>query len=283
MNDFAAFILTHGRPNKVLTYNTLKKQGYTGKIYLIIDNEDKTADQYYKCFGDQVIMFDKKEIAETFDQGDTFNDRRAIVYARNASFKIAIELGIRYFIQLDDDYTAFSYKFNHEYEFLHRKILNLDRFFESFLEFYKSTNATSIAMAQNGDFLGGRESGFIKKLTLKRKCMNTFICDTKRPFQFIGRINEDVNTYTNLGGRGFLFLTVPNVAINQLSTQTNKGGMTDLYLDGGTYLKSFYSVMYSPSCVTITEMGQSHKRLHHKVNWNAAVPVILDEKYKKAI
>ncbi|HHV0077680.1 hypothetical protein [Escherichia coli] len=28
-DDFCAFILTHGRPDKVLTYRTLRRAGYT--------------------------------------------------------------------------------------------------------------------------------------------------------------------------------------------------------------------------------------------------------------
>ena len=43
---FAAFILTHGRPDNVLTYDSLKKAGYTGRIVLIIDNEDKNKEKY---------------------------------------------------------------------------------------------------------------------------------------------------------------------------------------------------------------------------------------------
>ena len=101
--DFAAFILTHGRPNNVITYKKLKSAGYTGKIYIVIDNEDKTKKDYYKKFGDKVIMFDKKDVAKTFDEADNFNDRRSIVYARNVCFSIAKDLGLKYFIQLDDD------------------------------------------------------------------------------------------------------------------------------------------------------------------------------------
>jgi len=40
--DFAVFILSHGRPNDVITYKTIIKQGYTGKIFIILDNEDNT-------------------------------------------------------------------------------------------------------------------------------------------------------------------------------------------------------------------------------------------------
>ena len=38
--DFVAFILTHGRADNVITYNTLRNHGYTGRIVLIIDDED---------------------------------------------------------------------------------------------------------------------------------------------------------------------------------------------------------------------------------------------------
>ena len=275
MNNFAVFILTHGRADKVVTYDSLKKAGYTGKIYLIIDDEDKQIQEYKDKFGENVIIFDKLAISKTFDTGDNFKDRRAIVYARNACFDIAKKIGVEYFIELDDDYTSFQYKFDKNLKYHERPIKSLDAIFKALLEFYKSNNALTVAMAQNGDFIGGRENVWATKINLHRKAMNTLICSTKRPFQFFGRINEDVNTYVNLGSKGNIFVTVPNVAITQRSTQKTAGGMTDIYLDGGTYLKSLYSVMYNPSCVKIAEMGHKHKRLHHKVFWNNAVPKIM--------
>lgn len=35
-NDFAVFILTHGRADNVVTVPAIKKAGYTGKIYFIM-------------------------------------------------------------------------------------------------------------------------------------------------------------------------------------------------------------------------------------------------------
>lgn len=280
--EFCALILTHGRPNKVFTYQTLLKSGYTGEIYLVVDNEDKHLAEYQEKYGkERVIIFDKKKVSKEIDNGDNFNDRRAIIYARNASFKIAEKLGFKYFIQLDDDYTAFNFKFDENNTFKETLIQNLDRTFKSLLDYYKSINVLSIAMAQNGDFIGGAKGGIAKGVKVKRKAMNSFICSTERPFKFIGRINEDVNTYTNLGNRGGIFFTIPLVSLIQKQTQSNKGGMTDLYLDSGTYVKSFYTVMYSPFCTTITEMGHKNKRLHHRVQWRNAVPMIIREKYKK--
>ncbi len=281
-NNFAAFILSHGRPDNVVTYQSLIKTGYTGKIYIIIDNEDKTSQEYYDRFGDKVIMFDKKKIAETIDEADNFDDRRSIVYARNACFNIAKDLGIKYFIQLDDDYTTFRFAANDKGDYItqNTSITNLDAIFTAMLNFYKNTDIHSIAMAQGGDFIGGENSRVFKE-KLARKCMNSFICSTDRPFQFDGRINEDVNTYTNKASIGYKFFTIASVRLEQKITQSNEGGMTDIYLDNGTYIKSFYTVIFYPSAVTISLMGNKNNRLHHRVNWNATTPMILDEKYKK--
>ena len=54
-----------------------------------------------------------------------------------------------------------------------------------------------------------------------------------------------------------------------------------MYLDSGTYVKSFYTVMYAPACACIRMMGTKHRRLHHSINWNAAVPKIISEQFKK--
>jgi len=279
--EFAVFILTHGRPRKVITYRTLRRQGYTGPIYLLVDNEDSTVAEYRELYGEQVIVFDKEAISHTFDEGDNFQDRRAVVYARNASFGIAAELGLSYFLMLDDDYTSFLFKFSADLEYREKPIKNLDRLFATVLTYYKSIPALTVALAQNGDFLGGEKSGMAAKVWAKRKAMNALFCSTHRPFQFFGRMNEDVNTYVTLGNRGELFLTVVNAAISHMQTQKTEGGMTGLYSDYGAYVKPFYSVMYAPSCVKIFQTGYRHIRIHHSIRWAHAVPCILSEEYCK--
>jgi len=280
-NNFAVFILTHGRPDRVLTFNTLKRNGYSGKIYIIIDDLDKTRDKYISNFGDKVIIFNKKEISKKFDTADNFSDMRAIVYARNACFEIAEKLNIKYFVQLDDDYVKFDWRFNANFDYCAHIARNIDDIFSAILEFYINTNIKSIALAQGGDFIGGSESNYSQKIKLSRKCMNSFFCSTDRPFKFLGRINEDVNTYTKTASTGELFFTANQVSLTQLQTQSNSGGMTDIYLDSGTYLKSFYSVIFHPSSVKVRLMGSKYKRLHHSVKWENTTPLILNEKYKK--
>lgn len=281
-NDFVAFILTHGRPEKVYTIDALKNAGYTGRIVLVIDNEDKTADQYYEKFGrENVVMFDKLKKSKEFDTIDIGRDRRAIVYARNACFDIAKDLGYKYFLELDDDYTNFRQRFIKDNgQFGSWYLKDFDAVVDCMIEFLETSGALTVAFAQTGDFIGGSGSKVFKD-KLARKAMNSFFCKTENKFDFIGRINEDVNTYVNLGSKGHLFFTVSDMSLDQTQTQANSGGMTELYLNAGTYVKSFFTVISNPSSVKLYTVGSSHKRIHHSIDWDVAVPKIISSHFKK--
>lgn len=280
------FILTHGRPDNVITYKTLLNCGYTGSIYLVVDNEDKALDQYINNFGvERIKIFDKKAMAYSVDEGNNFDERRTITHARNACFIIARKLEIEYFIQLDDDYKSFDFRIDitciEDKTGIHKPIKNINIIFDLMLTFYKSINALSIAFAQGGDFIGGLNNGKGSYRFSKRKCMNSFICSTEREFQFIGAMNEDVNTYVTLGSRGNLFFTIPFISLTQSATQGNDKGITDMYLKYGTYCKSFTTIMMQPSSTRVAMMNAKHIRLHHLIDWPTTVPVIIEEKYKK--
>jgi hypothetical protein len=281
--NFLAVIMTHGRPNIVHTYNALLKSGYTGPVCIVIDNEDKTAAEYKEKFGDMVYVFDKKKEAETTDVCDNFPHRKAIVYARNAAFRITKELGYRYFVQLDDDYTSFEYKSGKDHEFISSKrIKNLNHIFDLMIDYLILGDWDSIAMAQGGDFIAGK-NGYVKNaLKTKRKCMNTWICDIEKPLRFCGHMNEDASCYIVEGLRGKKFLTLFNLSITPVQTQAAAGGMTELYNANGTYVKTFYSILQAPSCVKINHMGHINPRIHHNVKWNNACPKIIRQEWKKA-
>jgi len=275
--DFAAFILTHGRAANVHTYFSLRRRGYTGPIYLVVDNEDASLDEYRAKF-ENVVVFDKAAVAKTTQNADNFPGYSGVViYARNACFDIARKLGVRYFIQLDDDYTDWWHRFDGENRFAGKPITDLNAVFIAMLKFYKATPFISFAMVQGGDMF----AGYAKFIQLFRKAMNTLMCSTDRPYAFTGRVNEDVNTYVSLGTQGYLFGTVNSVGIQHLPTQQQSGGMTQVYQDNGTYTKSFYTVLYAPASVRVEMMQSAHPRIHHRINWNATVPKIVPASLKK--
>lgn len=280
-NNFGVLILTHGRPDKVLTYQILRKHGYTGPIYLVVDDKDKTLSEYRDIYGKEVVVFSKTDYEGKFDIMDNVGDDRCVVYARNASFDIARSLGLDYFVMLDDDYGVFYFTLDDQLEYKNKIIHDLDYVFDLFVDYLKDTPLYSIAFAQGGDFIGGADGSHLKKIKPLRKCMNSFICATDRPYQFPGRINEDTNMYVIEGSRGKLFFTIVQIRLNQKETQSNSGGLTDIYLNLGTYVKSFYTVMLHPSSVKVSLMGTAEARLHHSISWEHTVPQIIREEHKK--
>ena len=282
--NFAIFILSHGRPDNVITYRTLRNCGYTGRIFIIVDDEDKTLSEYKEKFGDEVIVFSKKDYENKFDLMDNFQNNKVIVYARNACYDIARNLGLDYFFEYEDDYTNFQYRYIDKDSLRGKTIRKLDEVLNAMIDCLNQTKVDTIAFAQGGDFIGG--AGSFENNTFKRKAMNSFVFkvnrDPKEDMIFIGRMNDDVNTYLTQGKIGKLFFQITNINLVQLQTQSNSGGNTEAYKAFGTYVNSFYSVMAAPDCCKIDLMGRTDKRIHHKINWNNAVPKILDQKFKKA-
>ena len=287
-SDFAVFILTHGRAGNVLTYDSLRKCGYTGKIYLLVDDKDKQVQDYKKEFGDQVIVFDKQAAVDATDACDNYMRHNSVVFARNWNFRVAKQLGIKYFWQLDDDYIQFRWAMNNNQQYITRNVRTerLDDIIPACIRFMDDSGAKTVCFAQAGDFIGGANAKVAKlgaRGDLSRKVMNTFFFRTAAPVTFRGRVNDDVNLYVECGRKGDLFVTIPRLRIDQPETQKRDGGCTDIYREFGTYIKSFYSVLVAPSCVKIAMLrGKKHSRIHHNVRWANACPVIVNEKYRKA-
>lgn len=249
-DDFAVLILTHGRADNVVTMKTLQRQGYSGKWYMVVDDEDDMADDYRRNFGEEhIVTFCKQEAVDRADTMDNLDEHRAILEGKKLASKTP-------------------------------RGKTLERIFEAMLGFLDASGAATVAFAQGGDFIGGLRGGNFKKRLL-RKAMNSFFCRVDRPIQFRGTMNEDVTTYTTLGSRGELFFTFVDVHIIQIPTQSLGGGMTAAYRESGTYLKTFYSVMSMPSCIKVGMMYSKNSRIHHRIDWECCVPKILNEKYRK--
>lgn len=284
--DFAAFILTHGRPDRVITYETMRKAGYTGRIFLVIDDEDKAGDEYRRRYGDQVLTFNKRESLAIVDDGVNDDDFRSPLYARNVCFELAKQQGCSYFVQLDDDYVSFGFRFlkNLDPDPSTSKVENMDSVLDALIGFYDESAASSVAISQGGDWIGGAAG--VPTPRIRRKVMNFFVFHVDSPFRFMAKLNDDVTSYVVNGRVGQLCMTIMQVSLDQGQTQANPGGLTEIYLENGTYVKSFYSVMFAPSCVKIGAMSDNrdggHSRFHHEIDWARTAPLILREEHRKA-
>jgi hypothetical protein len=277
-SDFAVVIPTHGRHDRVYTENTLRRCGYTGQIYLVCDDEDKQLPLYKQKYGDKVLVFNKDEWQGRFDKMDNFGNKACVVYARNALYSLAKKAGLKYIAVLDDDYGAIQYRITPDGGYYGKKMNNADAVFSAYLDFFIESKVDTICFAQGGDYIGGEEnSKVVDGFKVSRKMMNFYFFDVDRPLEFKGTLNEDLTSSVAEGMIGKIILTSLMNSVTQKETQSNAGGLTEIYLELGTYVKSFYSVMYAPSCIRIAAMGAGSMRIHHEVNWKCAVPKIIRE------
>ena len=283
-DDFCVFILSYNRPENVPTVQALEDTGYTGEWYIVVDHDDDYESYSDEWGEDRVIFLDKDDALPELDRGDNMDRRDCNVYARYQSFDLAKELGYEYFAMFDDDYSRFRYRWDENGEYDGTiTVEDMDKMFEDMIEYLEEAGLDSIATSQGGDWIGGEKAHIANnsgEITAKRKVMNTFVCKAGRPFEFRGTINEDVNTYVRAAQLGKIFLTPNLISVNQESTQQEEGGLTDIYLDQGTYMKSFYTILYSPSSVQLNKMGETNMRIHHHINWNASIPKIVPESTK---
>lgn len=286
--QYGVFILSHGRPDKQLTYATLRREGYTGPIRIVCDDEDDTVPQYEKNFPGEVLVFNKvKEIART----ETFYNKpyhKAVIYARGTLYDFSRQLGWTHFIMMDDDYYHIYFKWNHYYKevgltrFKGMEAQRLDELFDATFDLLACSPASTISFAQGGDTLGG-SSGKAGTKYAGRKAMNSHFVDVSKPLTFRSFVNEDVNLYAEFPFNRFIFQT-NRVSVDPAHTQQLKGGATDMYLAFGTYVKSFMSVIANPSAVKVQFMqnGKQQGRLHHLVKTKNAAPELVSGRWKKA-
>lgn len=280
-NNYAIFVLTNRRPKNQITLRTLKKVGYTGKVYLVCDDEDPTLSEYKELYGDKVLVFSKRKYLGKFDLMTNEVRFNAVVYARNAVYDLARRLGFDYLVVMDDDYSGFYYVVDKAFNYLLEAVTDMNSLIKAHLRFLKKANLTVLALAQAGDFIGGKDGGFNRRgLPPCRKAMNVFFFDVNKPVQFNGLINEDSTMGVQEAAKGNVVMTPCLVKMIQTETQRAKGGLTDIYKDAGTYQKSFYTLMASPSS-TVVMWQRAVGRVHHWIDGNKAYPRIVSADFKK--
>lgn len=282
-DSFCTYIISHQRPDRVDTLKYLKGSGYTGDVRIVVDDQDPTLEEYRDRYGERLVVFSKDEYEERVDLADNLEGQQTALYVREFLWDLAEEEGLEYFFVLDDDYNWFAHRIGANGAYLpsSKEVENMDDILEAMMRYMDDAPIHNLAFSQGGDWIGGSRSTNAG-IKVKRKAMNAHLLKTDRRFSYLGRLNADVNTYTRHGTLGKLFMTYMPLQLNQPSTQQNPGGLTESYLEFGTYIKSFYTVMYAPACTKITMMGEEHLRPHHQISWDNAVPKVLSPEHRKA-
>jgi len=276
--DTCVLIPTHKRPHAQLTTKSLRRQGYTGRIIYVVDDEDPTLPEYIEQFGDDVVVFSKEDAATQTDDGHNWGDRTSAVYARNFSFRAVKDAGYRYFIMLDDDYSMWYYRFREDRTYGVTRIKSLDLLFASLVEYLSEAPLRCISISHSGDHAGGGAGK--TEIGANRKALSVYVCDVERPYQFRGMM-EDYITHIHEQSRGNTMLSVTMAQyVCKEALHQNEGGLHDVYESRGMYTSCFFTVMYAPSCCRVD--AQSPDKMYHAINGPAAYPRIIHEQHRKA-
>lgn len=274
-NDFAAIIISHKRP-ECSTYRVLREYGYTGKVYVVIDDGDPAIEDYKERYGDGVKVF-RKEV--NFDIGDNFDGPNSIAtFSRNYCWTVAEVEGLNAFLMLDDDLEQISYRYVKEGHLKGKKAKNLDWLFDNVYDWLMPANMGCISFGNAMDYIGGAE----RLNKAKRAVMNAFFFKTERRFEFCGRYSEDVISplIQNKTGNCMLGHTGVQAQFDVWTAGTPKkdGGCQTAYRDNSSFNLRFYNILWNPDCVYLKYNGAEWIAITQE---RYAYPMIISERHRK--
>lgn len=274
--NFAIFITSHNSPYVCHSYVSLKDAGYTGQIYIVIDDADPQLDGYNRI--SNVLIFHKQDYVEKLDIGMSKENPQlaAVLYARAAVEDFAKDMNLDYFVVMDDDIYGFRYRYLKGDKLCSKPVENFDWLMYNYIEFMKESNSICLSFANDGSFIGGASA--IDKILERRSCHTIFLRDTTKEFEWKFAVNEDYVSSLLYANKGVLMFTLPFVQRNISGMNDRKEGMHDLYESTTEFQRAFYNVIACPWTCTVAEY-KGHNVV--RTNKKTAYPKIVSDKYRR--
>lgn len=276
--NFAVFILSHGRADRVETYSTLKDLGYTGKIYVVVDDEDTQLGLYQERFPDDLLIFDKQTYIDKTDTLETDRKRSSAVYARNFIEHKAKELCLDAFGMFDDDVLNLRYRWIEDGKIRSMKVYQgLDNILEYYTDYMIQSDFQTISFGNVMTFVGGI-SNLDQRLSKERLTFQIHIRNTKYPLEWKSVINNDSITELQSIKLGKIWLSIPWIVYDSPVMNTLSGGMKSVYDSLSSFKRAFYATIAEPSCCLPRfrkdkfSIGRNNK---------SAYPMIISGRYKR--
>ena len=283
MSKYAVFILTHGRPNNQLTLQLLKRIGYTGQIYLVLDNLDDTLLQYQSNYKDAVtdiLVFDKKLYAQKTDTGNNNPILGCGVYARNAIEDFAKQFNLDAHIQADDDIKNFRYRWIEDDKVKSLPVsCNGDMLLDAYVNALLQMGIANIGFATNIQYLS-KSKFFNQTFDCFDFPYNFIIRNNSLPVDWIMNFSDDYTTQAVMRGRAIYSIQTPFVCIDNSDLFVTAGGMADSYSSQNEYTRSMYIKMVCPNAITIIQDVEKIKSIKHRSPYT---PKIVSQSYRKEI
>lgn len=278
---FAIFILSHKRADRVETYSTLRKGGYTSKIYVVVDNQDPMLDKYQERFGDDVLVFDKQTYIDSTETLETSKMKASAVYARNAIEQYAKDFGLDAFGMFDDDVISMRYRWI-EGNSVRSLTVNggLDSVFEMYGQYILDAGIACTSFPFTMFYVAGVHD-LNKRISEYRHTYQIHIRNAHKPVEWKGIINHDTITQLLTAKNGYIWWSIPHLVFDAKPMNKESGGLKEVYDALKDLDMAFLAIMTCPDCCTITTSNGERSTLQIKENKHTSYPMIVSSRYKK--
>lgn len=274
---FAVFIITHGRADRVETYDTLRRCGYTGRIFIVVDNEDTQLSKYLIRFND-VLVFNKQMRINATDTIMSTDIRSSAVFARNTVEHYAKHFGLHAFAVFDDDITSLRYRWIEGSVIKSKSIsCNMDSIFELYSDFIIQSDITATSFMDVMFYVNGVQ-GIDDRICKSRYFYQIYIRNTSHDVEWLGIMNEDHITEIITASRGKFWWALPYITYDAVNMDKLEGGNKSNYEKLSSFKRSFLATVVSPNSCGLRVVKDKFKIKNIPDN---CTPKVISSRYKK--
>lgn len=271
------FVPSYHRPDNCKTVHYLRKLGYDMSLVHVVIDDAAGDEAEYRAMcaaaGATLHVVGYEDAVRRFDFVHRKNPaRRAAGMFRNRFFPIADELGIDFFVVVDDDTNAYHLK----YPQTRQRKATLEQFSWWLCEvraFMRRHRIGAFGLSQSGDNLIGchPEYWFLHKV------MNTTFYDARlvrAPER--GVQDDDTSAFVGYHNAGLFTGSLGyGLMLYQTPSATAKGGLTDVYRESKLMNKSLVCPIQFPSAIHADKQPLNGGRIHHKIAYRYLAPRVL--------
>ena len=265
--------MSKGRP-QCKTAKLLKKLKYPGEWFIVCGDNDETIPEYQQNYGvDKVLIFDWKKYFNKCDFMDNTKSLSGAIPARNAIKDIAKKRGENRHWQWDDDYTGFRWFDCKEFRWRSLEGEELQEKLQDIANFGEMVRANNIGFDLATVCANGVEGvRFILQMGQRVFNFHNLPTNDNLWIKWRGRMNDDLLNSIWAKNHGRLVFSLKNPLGAMAQTQKESGGLTDIYKEQGTVVKTAYGVLGHPKAVKLIIW---RGRYHHRVDWQLISPKIV--------
>lgn len=199
--DFAIFILSHNRANKIDTLKMLLNAGYNGDWFVVISTDDKQINEYKSIIPSKnLLIFDKESVLCDTMVSSKNKNRSSSLYARNYIISyVKNSTSYKYIVMADDDIKKLVYRVDDNGKMKALPVKNINSVLKNFICFLsKSKVLAGISPAFDAAFFGG-----VKDLRkIPREAFQFVLLKVENIKHYIGFHEEDtllsILNFTNI-------------------------------------------------------------------------------------